>query len=246
MKTVDAEPTLELARSRKSILEMKALRHSIAVAEHGMRCMMAMLRPGLTENQLWSLLHQVNIVNHGEWFDGRMLCSGRRTNPWYQEASRRPIQRGELIAFDTDMIGPHGYCADISRTWVCDAKPTSTQRDLHARAVAEIQHNTALLHVGASFREISHNVFEQPADIRINRYACAFHGVGLTDEYPKIPYPQDWGDTGYDGEIEDGLVLSVESYVGPSGGDQGVKLEQMVQVTSAGVVPLSTYPIGLG
>jgi len=37
-------------------------------------------------------------------------------------------------------------------------------------------------------------------------------------------------------------VLSVESYVGPLGGTQGVKLEQMVQVTPDGVEALSSYP----
>jgi len=37
-------------------------------------------------------------------------------------------------------------------------------------------------------------------------------------------------------------VLSVESYVGRLGGTQGVKLEQMVQVTAGGVEALSSYP----
>jgi hypothetical protein len=34
----------------------------------------------------------------------------------------------------------------------------------------------------------------------------------------------------------------VESYVGRLGGTQGVKLEQMVQVTADGVEALSSYP----
>ncbi len=244
-RTVDAEPTVELARSRKTALEIDAMRHAIAVAEHGMTRMAEALRPGITENQIWSVLHQINVVNGGDWFDGRMLCSGPRTNPWYQEASHRAIDRGDLVAFDTDMIGPHGYCADISRTWVCGASPTPEQRDLHRRATAEIEHNTSLLHVGASFAELARQVFVHPPEIAANRYACAFHGVGLTDEYPKIPYPQDWSATGYEGEIEDGLVVSVESYVGRDGGREGVKLEQMVQVTSEGVLPLSTFPIDM-
>ncbi len=65
----------------------------------------------------------------------------------------------------------------------------------------------------------------------------------MTDEYPKIPYPDDWEWTGYDGEIEAGTVLSVESYVGATGDHEGVKLEQMVQVTTDGVIPLSTFPL---
>ena len=143
------------------------------------------------------------------------------------------------------MIGPFGYCADISRTWVCAAEPTPNQLDLHARALEEIEHNTALLYVGASFAELSQATLRHPERFIANRYACAFHGVGMSDEYPKIAYPDDWHWTGYDGELEDGTILSVESYVGASGKSEGVKLEQMVQVTASGVVALSSYPIGL-
>ncbi|MEM9202119.1 MAG: Xaa-Pro peptidase family protein [Actinomycetota bacterium] len=243
LNVFDAEPTIELARSRKTDLEMIALDYSIAVAEYGMTLMEQAMQPGITENQLFSVLHQVNIAHDGDWIDGRMLCSGPRTNPWYQEASHRRIERGDMVAFDTDMIGPYGYCADISRTWVCGDEPSAAQRDLYKRALDEIYHNMSLLHVGASFAELSKSVLQQPSEFITNRYACAFHGVGMTDEYPKIPYPQDWEWTGYDGQLEDGVVLSVESYVGADNGTQGVKLEQMVQVTRDGVRQLSTYPL---
>ena len=243
LRVVDAETAVELARSRKSPLELNALRYSIAVAEHGMAAMEAALLPGINENQLWSILHQVNIAHDGDWMDGRMLCSGPRSNPWYQEASDRTIEVGDLVPFDTDMIGPFGYCADISRTFLCGGvPPTAEQSDLYELARAEIEHNTALLYVGASFRELSQAVLRQPDDVVAQRYVCAFHGVGMSDEYPKIPYPDDWDRCGYDGEIEDGVVLSVESYVGRLGGTQGVKLEQMVQVTAGGVEALSSYP----
>jgi len=252
IQAVDAEGTIELSRSRKSDLEMAALGHAIDVAQHGMAVMEAALVPGMTENGLWSLIHQVNVAHDGDWFDGRMLCSGPRTNPWYQEAGPRVIEAGDLVAFDTDMIGPYGYCADISRTFLCGGlpgrsagpvTPTTEQRHLYEMARHEVEHNTSLLRVGASFRELSVATWRQPDEVWVNRYVCAFHGVGMSDEYPKIPYPADWERCGYDGEVEDGLVLSVESYVGPDGGAEGVKLEQMVRVTADGVVPLSTYPL---
>lgn len=242
-RVVDVEPTIERCRSRKSPDELAALAYSIDVAELGMSRMRDALQPGITENQLFSILHATNIEHDGDWVDGRMLCSGPRTNPWYQEASPRVIRSGELVAFDTDMIGPNGYCADISRTWVCGTEPSPTQRDIYKRAAEELAHNTALLHTGASFRELSNATFRHPDEFIPNRYACAFHGVGMTDEYPKIPYPQDWEWTGYDGELETGTVLSVESYVGAKDAAEGIKLEQMVQVTGTGVVPLSHFPL---
>lgn len=240
----DAEPTMELARSRKSDLEMVALRYAITVAEHAMTEMDKALVPGINENQLWSILHQINIVHDGDWIDGRMLCSGPRTNPWYQEASSRKIEAGDLVAFDSDMIGPHGYCADISRTFLCgDQGPSATQSDLYERARHELDHNTALLRVGASYAELSHSVLRHPDEFIPTRYACAFHGVGMSDEFPKIPYPDDWNAIGYDGQVGDGLVLAVESYVGAVRGTEGVKLEQMVQVTTDGVNLLSRHAL---
>jgi Xaa-Pro aminopeptidase len=44
------------------------------------------------------------------------------------------------------------------------------------------------------------------------------------------------------GEIEDGMVLSVEAYVGVEGEDEGLKLEEQVLVTSEGVEVLGHAP----
>ena len=47
---------------------------------------------------------------------------------------------------------------------------------------------------------------------------------------------------GYDGMIEAGMTLCVESYIGELGGQEGVKLEEQVLVTETGVERLSTFP----
>ena len=52
----------------------------------------------------------------------------------------------------------------------------------------------------------------------------------------------DYDDWGYDGVIEEGMVLSVESFIGEVGGDEGVKLEQQVLITATGAVPMSNAP----
>ena len=145
IEPVDAEPLIERARSIKSAEEIECMRHSIEVAEHGMTRMREATEAGIRETELWAVLHQVNVAHDGDWFDGRMLCSGPRTNPWLQEATEREVQAGDLVAFDTDMIGPFGYCADISRTWLCGpAKPTSKQREVYHRAWDEVHHNIDL------------------------------------------------------------------------------------------------------
>ena len=70
------------------------------------------------------------------------LSSGPRTNPWFQECSSRAIEAGDLVGFDTDLIGPYGYCADISRTWLCgDGRASAAQADLYRLAREQIAYN---------------------------------------------------------------------------------------------------------
>lgn len=246
LDVVDAEPLVERARSVKSAGEIACMRHSIAVAEAAMEVMYEAMRPGMTENELFAILHHTNIANDGDWIDGRMLCSGPRTNPWYQEASDRVIRDGDLVAFDTDMIGPFGYCADISRTWIAgDGVPDALQRDRHRRASEEIEHNASLLTPGLGFRELSDKAFQHPEEFVAHRYACVAHGVGMSDEYPKIYHRQDWDRHGYDGVIEADTVICIESFVGSDSGGPGVKLEQMWHVRTGGNELLSRFPLGL-
>ncbi len=47
---------------------------------------------------------------------------------------------------------------------------------------------------------------------------------------------------GYDGVIEENMVLCVESYIGQTGDSEGVKLEEQVVVTADGNQSLSTFP----
>jgi Xaa-Pro aminopeptidase len=242
LEIFDGQEVSEIARSIKSEGEVILMKAAIAACESGMAAMQEALRPGISENELWSLLHQANIARGGEWIETRLLSSGQRTNPWYQECSMRVIETGDMVSFDTDLIGPYGYCADISRAWVCANEPTDEQRRLYAHAHAQLQHDIDLLKPGLSFREVSDASWPIPGEFRANRYGCMIHGVGLADEWPHILYPQDWNGIGYDGLIEPNVILSVEAYIGAEKGKEGVKLEEMVLITQTSVERLSSYP----
>ena len=58
-----------------------------------------------------------------------------------------------------------------------------------------------------------------------------YHGVGLCDEYPAIPFTWEWDENTCDGVIRPGRDLKVESYVGRCDGGPGVKLEEQVLIT---------------
>ena len=243
IEVLSGEEVVEHARTVKCADELKAMRRAVAACESAMAAMERALRPGVTENDLWSVLHAENIRRGGEWIETRLLSSGPRTNPWFQECSARMIGAGDLVAFDTDLIGPYGYCCDISRTWLAgESRATNEQRALFAMAEEQIAANMEMLRPGRTFRDLSHSARSLPEDYLPNRYSVLFHGVGLCDEYPSVPYPSDWERSGYEGVLQAGMVVCVESYVGRHGGYEGVKLEEQVLITESGHEILSRYP----
>ncbi|MDP5290921.1 Xaa-Pro peptidase family protein [Oceanimonas sp. CHS3-5] len=239
----DGQEVMELARAVKNEDEINAMRCSIASTEIAMKLMQQASVPGVTENDIWSILHAENIRRGGEWIECRILSSGPRTNPWFQECGPRVVQQGELLAFDSDLIGPYGMCADISRTWLIgDGVPTAEQKHLYRVAHEHIQYNMSILKPGMSFREVTEAGLLLPEAYRPQRYGVMMHGVGLCDEYPCIRYPEDLECHGYDGVLEPGMTLCVEAYVGAVGGKEGVKLEDQVLITETGVENLTSYP----
>jgi Xaa-Pro aminopeptidase len=242
----NGEAVMENARLIKSPDELVCMRRSIIACEAAMDEMQAALRPGISENELWAELHRGNIARGGEWIETRLLSSGPRTNPWFQECSARVVEAGDLVAFDTDLIGPYGFCADLSRTWLCgDDEPSDEQRDLYRIAAEQISFNTGLVKPGISFRDLVERSAVPPPDCFPNRYGVLYHGVGLADEYPTLPHAADWTDDTPDGVLEPGMVVCVESYVGRLGGREGVKIEEQVLITESGAELLSSYPVGL-
>lgn len=239
----EGQGVLERARRLKSPDELACMTEAIAVAQEGMQRMRESLRPGITEQQLWALLHQVNIERGGEWLETRLLSSGPRTNPWMQECSDRILRTGELVSFDTDLIGPHGYGADISRCYfVGSGRPSPAQRVLYSQAHEQIHHNLSLLRPGVGFREFAERAWRIPARYRDNRYSCLVHGIGLCDEYPHVVHLEDFERAGYDGVFEADMTVCVESYIGERGGREGVKLEQQILITENGPLLLSDFP----
>ena len=239
----NGQEVLEHSRLVKSDDELKAMRCAIATCEAALDEMHAAFQPGISEVELWSVFHAANIARGGEWIETRLFSSGPRTNPWMQEAGPRIIQSGDLLSFDTDMIGPYGMSCDMSRSWLCgDGEASSEQKLLHRIAVDHISENATLLYPGVSFRDLTFKGHVLPDEYQAQRYCVKMHGVGLCDEFPSIYYPQDFIEGAFDYHVEAGMVLTVEVYVGAVGGREGVKLEDHILVTENGPQRMTTYP----
>ncbi|KXS35329.1 MAG: peptidase M24 [Halomonadaceae bacterium T82-2] len=239
----DAAVAVEGAKSIKSLDELSLIHRSVTLTEAAMTRMEAALRPGMTENELWAIFNQHVLATGGEYAETRLLTSGGRTNPWFQECSDKVIAPGELVAFDTDIVGCFGYYTDFSRTFHVPGAgaPSAAQKALYRMAADQLESNIALLEPGMSFREYSQRAWPIPEGYRENRYLDIVHGCGMTGEWPLIAHDMDWDDVGYDGAIEPGMTLCVEAYIGHRDGSEGVKLEEQVLVTESGIDRLSTY-----
>jgi len=237
------EEVTEKARAIKGPDEIKAMRCASHACEAAMYVMQDACQPGLSEDDVWAVLHAENIKRGGEWIETRLLASGPRTNPWFQECGARVIQNNEIVAFDTDLIGSYGICVDISRTWwVGDGKPTNAMIYAMRHAHDHIMTNMEMLKPGVSIEELVMNGHQLDDLFWKQKYSCKFHGVGLCDEWPHVDYPDHYHKGAWDAVLEPGMTLCAEALVSPEGGDFSIKLEDQVLITEDGFENLTKYP----
>lgn len=244
----DGEEVTEKSRAVKGPDEIKAMRcasHAceISVAEMERFARENVPQGSTSEDDIWAVLHTENIRRGGEWIETRLLSSGQRTNPWFQECGPRITQQNEIISFDTDLIGSYGICVDISRSWwIGDAKPSNAMIYAMRHAHEHIMTNMEMLKPGVTIPELTANAHKLDDKFQAQKYGCVMHGVGLCDEWPLVSYPDKAVPGAFDYALEPGMVLCVEACVGEVGGEFSIKLEDQVLVTEDGFENLTKYP----
>ncbi|WP_223423767.1 dimethylsulfonioproprionate lyase DddP [Tateyamaria pelophila] len=244
----DGEEVTEKSRSIKGSDEILAMRCANHACETTVRKMEEFARANVgdgktCEDDVWAVLHAENIKRGGEWIETRLLASGPRTNPWFQECGARVCQQNEIISFDTDLIGSYGICIDISRSWwIGNLKPRPDMVYAMRHAVEHIQTNMQMIKPGVTIPELTANCHKLDDKFQALKYGCLMHGVGLCDEWPLVAYPDKAVAGAFDYALEPGMTLCVEASVGEVGGDFSIKLEDQVLVTEDGFENLTTYP----
>ena len=245
---MEGEELTEKTRAIKGVDEIKAMRCAMHACEVAVAKMEEAARDGvprgdMSEDDIWAVLHAENIKRGGEWIETRLLASGPRTNPWFQECGPRIVQNNEMVSFDTDLVGSYGICCDISRSWwIGDAAPRPDMIYAMQHGHEHIMRNMEMLKPGVHMRDLSLNTHVLDAQFQKQKYGCLMHGVGLCDEWPLIAYPDHLVDGAYDYVLEPGMVLCVEALVSPEHGDFSIKLEDQVLITEDGYENLTTYP----
>ncbi|WP_372892581.1 M24 family metallopeptidase, partial [Rhodosalinus sp.] len=176
-------------RRIKTPEEIACLAQSVAATEAAVWEVEKAIEPGVTENDLFAILYGNVIKRGGEFIETRLLSSGPRTNPWFNEASDRVLRPGELVAMDTDTIGCHGYYCDFSRTFHAGpGRPTGYQQSLYQMAFEQIHYNMDLLRPGLGYRDLAETAWKIPERFLDLRYPSIIHGVGLHGETPLVAH----------------------------------------------------------
>lgn len=245
---MEGEEVTEKSRAVKGPDEIKAMRCASHACETAVNEMEIAARAGvpmgnMSEDDIWAVLHAENIRRGGEWIETRLLSSGPRTNPWFQECGPRIVQNNEIVSFDTDLIGSYGICVDISRSWwIGDQAPPADMVYAMQHAHEHIMTNMQMLKPGVTIPELTANAHKLDDQFMAQKYGCIMHGVGLCDEWPLVCYPDKAVPGSFDYALEPGMTLCVEAAVGAVGGDFTIKLEDQVLITEDGHENLSQYP----
>ncbi len=167
VEVCNGQAVTEFARMIKGPDEIRAMRCAVASCEAAVGEMRQAMRAGATENDVWAALHAGNIRRGGEWIETRLLSSGPRTNPWYQECGPRILHDEDLVSFDTDLIGVYGICVDMSRSWICgDLVPTAEQKRPYRIAHEHITSNIEMVKPGVRFTELTRSGHRLPESCR--------------------------------------------------------------------------------
>lgn len=233
----DIEPDLFSMRRRKDADELVNLRRAIEAAAAMATTARDVVRPGISELEVFSRLQTAAVAVCGEMLTGtgNDYACGQRGGP----PRDRPCEAGELFILD---LGPayRGYFADICRTFAVDGNPTDEQAAAadHVRAALRLVERTA--RGGTRCRDLYETVRQWLAEAPLGSWSSHLgHGIGLfVHEAPHLnPH---WDDV-----LEAGEVIAVEPALYAPGLRAGIRLENDYLVTETGLELLSPVPLEL-
>lgn len=268
---VDVSPLVLDQRRVKDDVEIAATRRAAAVADAGHRALARAAEAGMSELELAAEVERaMRLAGHegyqplrypGARGGGVLLMSGDNlslrgghglvvtgaglsaSTPY--GASRRVLQRGDLIVLDIGSIR-EGYTADESRTYVV-GPPTGAQKALFGVALTAEEAVLEAVRPGVSVPQLC-----AAAEAVVARGAAPFfapgsltlpgfvgHGIGLELDEPPVLWPRERA------RLQEGMVLAVEIEVSAPNEETMAKMEDTVAVTADGFEMLTHAPCKL-
>ena len=236
-RIVDIEADLWRLRRKKDADELAMIRRAIACTDVMYSRAKEIIRPGITELQVFNELQAAAVDEAGEPLtacgnDYRCNSPGGPPRP-------RPSGAGELFVLD---LGPayRGYYADNCRTFSVDGSANDSQQKAWATIVAVLDMVAQSVRPGVRCREL----FQQAKTMLDEYRSGAFyhhlgHGFGL------FPHEAPHLNPNWDDVFEEGDVFTAEPGLYGPELQAGIRLEENYLVTSDGVERLTSFPLDL-
>lgn len=232
---VPASLVLAPLRMRKSAAEIDALRRAAVAADAAVQAAWRACRPGTSEVEIAAAADAAFRKAGAPEVKFTIVGTGPNSAFPHHHTSPRPATAGEPVLCD---LGARldGYCSDITRMAFVGTPPSRYQ-EIHAVVDEAVTATLTVIRPGVAINEVdlaARRVIERAG------YGPHFvhrtgHGIGLSEhEPPSITHTNAM-------PLEEGMAFSVEPGIYLSG-EFGVRLEEIVVVTSRGPEVLSRLP----
>lgn len=234
---IDVDLDLLALRRRKDPDELVLLRRAIAATGTMYETARRLIRPGVSELEIFSALQAAAVDACGEMLTGTgndYACGVRGGPP-----RPRTCRAGELYILD---LGPayRGYFGDNARTIAVDGRPTDGQLAAWRHVCAAFELVERRARPGVRCRDVYEEVRQWLATSPVGSWSSHLgHGIGLfVHEMPHLN--PEWDDV-----LEAGDVIAVEPALYDPALECGMRIENNYLVTDAGLELLSPFPLDL-
>lgn len=233
-KTIPADALVAPLRQLKSADEIDLLSRAAAQADHAMQAAVDTCRVGATEAQVAWAAETAFRQDGAETVHFTLIASGPNGAYPHHHSGERRLLEGDAIIID---IGAsfQGYNSDITRM-VYLGQPSSEFAKAYASVLEANQRAMAAVRPGITAEEIDRIA---RSTLQATGYGEYFthrtgHGIGLEGHEPP------WIMEGNKTVLQSGMVFSIEPGV-YFVGQFGVRIEDIVTVTSSGVRNLTGF-----
>jgi len=238
----DGQQTMLDARQIKSADEITLLNTACAMVDGVYQMLSEELKPGVRENQLVAMATKMLYDLGSDDVEAINAVSGERCSPHPHVFSDRLIRPGDQAYFDI-IQSFVGYRTCYYRTF-CVGRATDSQRDAYKQAREWIDAGIELMRPGVTTDKVASvwpKAQEFGFDSEMECFGLQFgHGVGLgLHERPIISR---LNSLEHPVELQEGMVIALETYCPASDGVSAARIEEEVVVTAGDPIVITHFP----
>lgn len=155
---VNASSSLELVkaviaqRNIKSAEEIEEINKAAIVSADMHLAAMRYARPGMTEANVMSVVHQTALHANGNL--SFPIIATKNGQTLHNHCYSNKIEEGQLFLLDAGAEIESHYCGDLSSTFPVGKKFTARQKEIYNISLAAHEHAVSMLKPGIKFKEI--------------------------------------------------------------------------------------------